>query len=78
MEHGQLNSETFPQSKIIFYGAGFFFFRPTFGKSKTIRDIKIIPVLPAADFEVEQDQIHWTEATANKLYHSRMKYLSLN
>ena len=46
--------------------------------AKSIRDVKIIPALPAADFEVEQDQIHWTEATANKLYRSRMRYLNLN
>ena len=46
--------------------------------AKTIRDIKIIPALPAADFEVEQDQIHWTEAAANKLYRSWMRYLNLN
>ena len=30
--------------------------------AKWIRDIKIIPALPADDFEVGQDQIHWTEA----------------
>ena len=35
-EHGQLNSETFPQSKIIFYGAGFF--GPTFGKSNILSE----------------------------------------
>ena len=42
--------------------------------AKSIRDIKIIP----GDFEVGQDQIHWTEATANKLYRSWMRYLNLN
>ena len=46
--------------------------------AKSIRDVKIIPALPAGDFEVGQDEIHWTEATANKLYRSWMRYLSLN
>ena len=46
--------------------------------AKTIRDIKIIPALTAGDFDVGQDQIHWTEATANKLYRSWMRYLNLN
>ena len=46
--------------------------------AKTISDIQIIPALPAANFEVEQDQIHWTEATANKFYRSWMRYLNLN
>ena len=45
---------------------------------KSIRDVKIIPALPAGDFEVGQDQIHWTEATGNKLYRSWMRYLNLN
>ena len=43
--------------------------------AKSIRDIKIIPVLPAGDFEVGQDHIHWTEATANKLYRSWMRWV---
>ena len=46
--------------------------------AKSIRDIKIIPALPAGDFEVGLDQIHWTEATANTFYRSWMKYLNLN
>ena len=46
--------------------------------AKSISDIKIIPALPTGDFEVGQDQIHWTEATANKLYRSWMRYLNLN
>ena len=46
--------------------------------AKTLINIKIIPALPAADFQVGQDQIHWTEATANKLYHILMIYLNLN
>ena len=46
--------------------------------AKSIRDVKIIPALPAGDFEVGQDEIHWTEATANKLYRSWMRYLNLN
>ena len=46
--------------------------------AKSLRDIKIIPALPAGDFQVGQDQIHWTEATANKLYHILMIYLNLN
>ena len=46
--------------------------------AKTIRDIKNIPALSAGDFDVGQDQIHWTEATGNKLYRSWMRYLNLN
>ena len=46
--------------------------------AKSIRNINIIPALPAGDFEVGQDQIHWTESTANKLYRSWMTYLNLN
>ena len=46
--------------------------------AKTIKYIKLIPALSAGDFEMEQDQIHWPEATANKLYRSWMKYLNLN
>ena len=46
--------------------------------AKSIKDIKIIPALPAGKFEVGQDEIHWTEATANKLYRSWMRYLNLN
>ena len=39
-----------------------------FGCKKTARDIKITLAPPADDVEVGQDQIHWTETTANKLY----------
>ena len=46
--------------------------------AKTIRNIKIIPALPTGYFEVEHDQIHWTEATANKMYCSWMRYLNSN
>ncbi|XP_041350844.1 uncharacterized protein LOC121369825 isoform X2 [Gigantopelta aegis] len=46
--------------------------------AKTMRNIQIIPALHACDFEVGQDNIHWTETTANKLYRSWMRYLNLN
>ena len=46
--------------------------------AKSIRDVTFISALTAGDFEVGQDEIHWTEATANKLYRRWMRYLSLN
>jgi hypothetical protein len=79
--------KTFPKSKLYFVELNFSNTLTTCQKSclnqinlavKTLRDVKIIPAIPACDFKVGQDNIHWTENTANKLYRSWMRCLNLN
>jgi hypothetical protein len=40
--------------------------------------VSVIPSLPISDFEVVQDNIHWSEKTANALYYSWLTFLNLN
>jgi len=79
--------KTFPKSKLYFVELNFSNRLLASQKSclnqinlaiKSLRDVKIIPAIAASDFEVGQDNIHWTERTANRLYRSWMRCLHLN
>jgi hypothetical protein len=40
--------------------------------------VPILPSLPVSEFQVVEDNIHWTECTANRMYNSWLSHLNLN